>query len=599
MAAITTIEFTDNECKVISAERAKGRVSARVLFSFALPKNDDAAARVTQRAQLLREALKTHKLKAQRVNVIIPKNYVMSRLVTLPSTVDSELAGMARFEAERHIPFNAERHVVAYHVLSKQGVQGSQVLLAAVDQPIAQEFVEVCTKAGLGVDRLTVSSLSIFNAYAYASKAQTEGKVVGIVNIGGACTDIVIVSDGVFSFSRASSIGLGKLISDLEQSGEKSLQAQDLMSVDVLAPARGESGVTATLLAGDAGPAPFALDDNGSEFNPAEPAEVHHPVAEISEETMPEKGSPGYARWLLRFLVSNWLVQLLKEVKRTYEFARRELNCPVVSEFLICGEGSQIQNLAPYFQLNFGIYTSLFDPLKSFDLPATMVQEVQGKGAIYAAVAGDVAPMTPKSVEINLLPTAYIEKRESKRQQQSWMVSGILALTALILAYFFVSDVFRRQSSELEFYQQKNNEMKSQVADLKDQSTRFKIISSYVRDEHGALELLEKISNLKLIPDKVTLTRFEYKKDEVVKIGGNAKTFPDVNDFKARLMETGFFDSVTEEGASQWMSLVGRPDKVLQYSLIATFKKRDKKGTGKTAHSATASSKQEAADGTE
>ena len=97
MAQLVVIEFTDLECKVIAADRSKERVTVRALVNFPLPKNDDVSARVIERAHLLKEALKNNKLHPQRVSIVIPKNYVMARLVTLPSTVDEELVGMARF----------------------------------------------------------------------------------------------------------------------------------------------------------------------------------------------------------------------------------------------------------------------------------------------------------------------------------------------------------------------------------------------------------------------------------------------------------------------------------------------------------------------
>lgn len=586
MAQLVVIEFTDLECKVIAADRSRERVTVRALVSFPLPKNDDASARVIERAHLLKEALKNNKLHPQRVSIVIPKNYVMARLVTLPSTTDDEIAGMARFEAERHIPFNAERHIISHHVISKLGVSGSQVLLAAVDRPIAQEYLDICTRAGLGVDGLGISSLCLYNAFAFCLRGAVENKVAGILNVGHACTDIVISNNGVFSFSRASSLSIGKLAIDLEQSAEMQLRTEDLASVDALEPHRflgtdDGTGTPAAPLPGGAAP-PFALDDldlDGAPGMAAGPVVEPSPFAMMADlasgKEMPEKGSDAFSNWILRFLINNWLLQLLKEIKRTYEFARRELSCPVVTHFFLCGEGALIGNLAPYFQLNFGIESVVFNPFEKFEVPSRMAKEVAQKGPLFAALAGAVAPKTEHSVEISLLPPEYIEKRETKRQQQSWIVSGVLAVTAIILGFLYVKDMFAHQAKLLDMYRSKNDTLKSLVADLKDQKTRQKIISDFVTDAYGALPLLERISKFAFIPEKITLTRIEYMKDATVKIQGHAKTFPDVNMMQSELLKTGFFSKVAQDQPAVQDRLPNRIEQPFKYSIVCEIKKRD------------------------
>ena len=98
MPTITAIEFTHTECRVAVAETGKGRPALLHLFSIPIPRPDDAAERLEKRSALLRDALKAHKVKPGPVRVLIPKNEVMARMVTLPGTTDAELRNMARFE---------------------------------------------------------------------------------------------------------------------------------------------------------------------------------------------------------------------------------------------------------------------------------------------------------------------------------------------------------------------------------------------------------------------------------------------------------------------------------------------------------------------
>jgi type IV pilus assembly protein PilM len=599
MAPVTSIEFTDVQCKIVSAERSKNKLSIRHVVRVPLPKNDDVKARIAERTQLLKDALKSHKIKPAHAQVVIPKNYVMARMVTLPSVEDKELNGMARFEAERHIPFNAERHIVAHHVLAKLGVQGSQVLLAAVDQPNAEEYVEICQKAGYTVDTLRVSSISSFNAFAHAEPAALENRVVTIINVGKAYTDLTISNNGLLSFTRGCSLGIEKLLAELAEAvPEKTITIEDLGRMDALEPqnffrpssmATGNQAQESSESTGRTGTvSPTYTEDlnisilSGPESSPRDP----------SLATMPEnKGAIAFTNWLLR---------LLQEIKRTYEFARREFNCPMIDQIYICGEGAAIRNLPQFLKVNLGIETTIFDPMQSLDVPAKLKSSLDGSGPVYAASVGAIVPAGPHVVDINLLPGQYIEKRANKRQQQSWIISGVMAVAALILAFVYVNDLFKEQADLISFYKEKNGSMKKRVEVLETKKTRLNIIRQFVQDEHGALDVLERVSSFKFIPENVTLSQFSYEKDDQVKIAGYAKSYPNVNEMISALQKTGFFDSVTQDpGSVKPRPLPGRgSEQVYEYAITATLKKReDKKAAGSAASSATAAGNEENTDG--
>lgn len=579
MALILAIEFTEQECKVAVGDLGRAKPLIRDLFKVALPKNDDATQRVAERAKLLKEALAARKIKTRRARIVVPKNFVMVRMVTLPSTNDEELAGMARFEAERHIPFNAERHVVSHFVLNKLGVEGSQVLIAAIDRPIAQEYIDVCRGAGLVVETLGVSSLAAFNAFAASTTASMEGKVVALLNIGQASTDLAIVNDGVLSFSRGIPVNIQKLIAELAQQG-RTIDPQNLHDLDVLDThhLRGESNDLG-MAAGEwseSASGTIVLDASPQNVSTSQPASSKSPV-------------------------SAWLLQLLKEMRRTYEFARREFNCPPITDILLCGEGALLRNLDRFFQVNFGVDAKAFTACDAFEFAPALGKEAERLGTIYAVVLGALAQTTPRSVIINLLPPEYVKEIETKRRRQSYITTGVLVGVALVLAYVYVWDLFARQGELLEIYQQKNREMKTRVEDLEEKKKKLEIIRRYIQDKHGALDIIERISSFEFIPDRVTLTRFEYRKDEAVKIEGHAKTIADINRFDAELKKTGIFESVVQDqGSNKPIRLPNRPDPVLQFQITCTFPKRAPDKSAQKQGAAEKATKEEAAaDGTE
>ena len=292
---------------------------------------------------------------------------------------------------------------------------------------------------------------------------------------------------------------------------------------------------------------------------------------------MPEAGQRPPNEQLVNFILRNWLLNLLKEIRRTYEYARREYGLPVIDQIFLSGEGALVRHLDEYIHKSLGVTTSVFDPVAAFESPAGLYGGAKPPALCYAACAGAVAA-DASAVSINLLPEIYRQKTERKRQQQSWVVSGILALVLLALSYVYVANAFADRKALLASYAAKNKEMKTRVADLKAKETRLDIISRFIQDEHGALDILERISSFSFIPSQVTLLRVEYRKEEYIKITGHAKTLPDVNRMKNEIEQTGFFQSVTlDEGSNKQVKLQNRTDQVLEYYITATFPKRGAK----------------------
>ena len=149
--------------------------------------------------------------------------------------------------------------------------------------------------------------------------------------------------------------------------------------------------------------------------------------------------------------------------------------------------------------------------------------------------------------------------------------------------------------------EEKNRQMKERVEDLENKRKKLEIIRRYIQDKHGALDIIDKISSFEFIPDRVTLTRFEYQKDEAVKIEGHAKTLADINRLDAELKKTGIFESVIQDqGSNKPVRLPNRAEAVLQFQMTCTFPKRNQPTKSSAGSRATRTENMEATgDGTE
>lgn len=541
MATTLSLEFTELQCKVVLLDSGRGgRFTLKSATSFDLPRPDEAAERITERAQALRDHLKAQRITAKQAAIVIPKNFVMVRTVNLPSTVDDEIAGMARFEAERHIPFNVDRHITSYDVLAKNGPQGSDVLLAAVDGPIAQEYLDVCVKAGLKVSSISVSSVSLFNAFAAAQKTVMADRTVMVLNVGKSATDLVIATNGKVTFNRGSTTGVVRLFHDLHEATGDDLKTDELAKMDALEPQLYFRGVQPT----QPPPPPSSgagmyeeLPDTDAPSDDITPEDdpgftIIKPPAPAVAAAPENRGAAVFAQWLDR---------LLQEVKRTFEFASREFATPMVDQIYLTGEGALVQHLADYFQTNFNVETSIFDPTADGSLIARPKAAPPVVGRVFAVAIGGAVADAAGALEIDLLPASYTEAQSAKRQQVSYIVTGVLVFILLIAGYIYLSDAFSRKRALLDDLNERNRADKSRVEDLRTKKDRLRIIKENVQDDRGALDVLRILSDKAYIPEKVALTVFDYKRGDYVKMEGDAKDLPAVNELVNDMRNTGFF----------------------------------------------------------
>lgn len=602
MALSTVIEFTDTECRVVSAERAKNRLLVRNLITIALPSKDDREERIKARAAVLERALKEKRLKPSRVSIIIPKNFVMARTVVLPATTDEEVAGMAKFETDRHIPVNADRHISSHQVLRRQGVEGCEVLLAAVDHPIVAEYTETCVRAGLQPGQVGVSSLAAFNALVHADPPGWRQGITAIMNIGPTSCDFAIARDGVFTFTRGAIAGTDKLFAEMaacgalpSEPGQVVRHPRHLAALDALAP-----GLFFRRLAEPPTlPAETAGDPAMSGFYPsaaiAAQGEARAPYAfdsGVFPAPMPvaEGGAmPADPEHDKNLRFQNWLLHLIKETRRTYEFGRREYQLAEINRLYLCGEGAAIHNLAPFMQNSLGVTVTILNPFDSGELAKGALADPDDSPLAYAACAGTLAAPASGSIQVNLLPPEYTSRAERKRQQHSWIVTGLMALVLAGLTYMHLSNSFAAQRDLRAEYVQRNEEIRPRVSELKAKEDRLQLIKDFVQDQHGALEVLERVSAFSFIPAQATVTRIEYRKEEYLKVAGHAKTLPDVNRMRLELEQTGFFASVTlDEGSNKPTRIAGPDsDQVLEYYITATFPKRTERQAASPAPTST------------
>ncbi|MBN1477002.1 pilus assembly protein PilM [Candidatus Sumerlaeota bacterium] len=245
------LEFTDHRIRGALATVARGSATVGDLFELELPEVAEGGAQGAQATTVdaaasvglaLRQVLRGKGGRVQRTSLILPKAEVTTRMVTLPSTDPEELGRMAQFEAERHIPFHPERHIVSHHVVASDEMEGSRVFLAAADERVIDRALSTLRAAEVAVDVITVGPVAAHGALLQAEGEATRERVLALMVVGPESTDISVMQRGELLFSRSIKVARGedeeaaalgqRLASELRRTHEFTRREYDCPSLD-------------------------------------------------------------------------------------------------------------------------------------------------------------------------------------------------------------------------------------------------------------------------------------------------------------------------------------------------------------------------------
>ena len=541
----TTFEIHDTECLVLRLKETKKGLALDTFFSVELPdvKEDDLEIKAARKGEALKSALKKKKFKPGDSILVIPKHFVTVRHAFLPSVEAAELDRMARFEAEKHIPFNVERHVVSHAVMNKKGSIGSDVLVAAADSPVVEEPLKVLVKAGVHPMKATVSSVGLYNMFRYLNREIPKDSTLAILHVGALTVEMVIISKGMLIFTRSTSNGIHRLISDLEEMPDSStvLNMKNLHNLDIGNPER------------------FFGGDGEDLFGPSgEGGESEETEQNDSLVINPEKKAKEEAA-----AVGKWKDKLIQSIRQTYDFSRREFECPSIDTVYLTGEGARIQNMEEWLAevLDSGVET----------LDIKNIGNVENMPESYVSALGTALELFYEdAVRLNLLPESYIRTRESRARRQEFTSLGVMILGVIILGVLYYQAYSSNQQKLTRWYKKQNTNLKPAVMRLQDMQKKTVIISDYVMDEKNALAILSELSSYDYMPRRVSITDFQYTKGQGVELDGFAMTIEDLNRFIGDLEESGFFTEINIK-QRPWKGLPNNRGKVLNYSLICRF----------------------------
>jgi hypothetical protein len=113
--------------------------------------------------QVVKQNLLLTGVQARVARMALPDEVAVSRLLTLPSMPQRDLARAMRYAAERHIPFPIERARWSWDVVERTA-EGVSVYLVAAWLDVVERYAEVARAAGLEPQVLEPRSIAVARA---------------------------------------------------------------------------------------------------------------------------------------------------------------------------------------------------------------------------------------------------------------------------------------------------------------------------------------------------------------------------------------------------------------------------------------------------
>ena len=475
MPKYTAIELNENEIKVFQVSRSrKKEMEIDHAFSVSLADLGMDEEAVLQAGIRLREALKNNKIQPGPVGLIIPKQNAILRAAQLPSTDQNELDEMAQFEAEKYIPFNIERHIISNAVMTSDGVEGSQVLVTAVDSPVMERALAILREAKLEPIFAEVSSMALFRAlYIYEPEALEQPSAV-MLNIGRSQADITLLKDGLLVAARSTSLGLDQLNRSIEKakSSGEDVNEQDVTISSVRAWIGKITRFTSQTY--DYAAREFGISTSSRLYISGEGITLHSLTSTLEESLGIE-------------------VRIFNPAEK---IARNE-------------NGTIDKQHLP------GVVTPLGTVHRLIDIEHGTRHRDEG---------------------INLLPSSVIEQQQASERKVLLMISGTMVIITLILLYLAYDTQAQHSEQLTKRYKEFISEMRPVVENLEKKEEQLDIIRQITSNRAGMLEILDQIAAFPGMGNTkeggvLTLEEFKYTVRNDVTVGGTAVNFEDMQSF--------------------------------------------------------------------
>ncbi|MGF7431559.1 pilus assembly protein PilM [Thermoanaerobacterium thermosaccharolyticum] len=154
--------------------------------------------------QFLNEILKKNFPKEKKLFFCVSSTDIIIREIIMPMMKDDELKNALKYEIDQYIP-NSDEYIIDYKQIDNdEGSKKTKVMIVAAPKNMISEYVKLTDMLKMRIEVIDVYSNCIYKSVNKLCKLKGS---VSIVNIGAAYTDITLLNEGKYAFSRIVQFG--------------------------------------------------------------------------------------------------------------------------------------------------------------------------------------------------------------------------------------------------------------------------------------------------------------------------------------------------------------------------------------------------------
>jgi len=182
---------------------------------ISIPADDAQFEKIGKQLQML---ISDNNLPTTDVRLALPETVISTKIISLPSLSDAELASAIGWQAEQHIPIPPEELSLEYEVLyrppKKDRTSMMRVMLIGARKSVIERYLNMFTALGIEPTLLETQILSVMRS----AQFEVTDPTTLLVHIGASAVDMALVHEGQVEFVISHLSGGQVLTRALEQS---------------------------------------------------------------------------------------------------------------------------------------------------------------------------------------------------------------------------------------------------------------------------------------------------------------------------------------------------------------------------------------------
>lgn len=212
------LDIGSTSIKVLALGARRGLGPRPVIGQRLVPLEEGKDADVSE---LIKTAVAALPIPARTVNLSVSGQWVIMRIVEMPTMKPAEMKQALPFEAQRYLPFNIQDVVIDGVALGPADANKMWVLVVACKKELLERRIDWVKRAGLEAALIDVDALAAANALLASGNGRREG-ARALMNVGAQLTNVVIFRAEVPYLVRDIPWGGEKLIHNVcEQLGSE------------------------------------------------------------------------------------------------------------------------------------------------------------------------------------------------------------------------------------------------------------------------------------------------------------------------------------------------------------------------------------------